>query len=172
MFPIFVQVKKMMYKNEVELESIIETGLEGLEAVETVPACEDHVQHHEQVHHLCQQVSHESPNLQEGSYKVDQRITVITLSYLPRYMGITSRFPQSPSQSATSSRATWLGNQMLRSASASPPALNRVTRATNTTPETAVNTEVFNLQVWGEMKTQKQSTEPKLRLLVKRRLSK
>ena len=139
-------IGQMMYKNEVELESIIETGLE---AVEAVPACEDHVQHHEQVHHLCQQVSHESPNLQEGSYKVDQRITVIKLSYLPRYMGITSRFPKSPSQSATSSRATWLGNQMLRSASASPPALNRVTRATNTTPETAVNTEMFKLQVLG-----------------------
>ena len=83
-----VQPNKM-HKNEEEHEGII-GSLEGLEVVEAVPTSDDHVQHLEQVNHLCQQDSHESPNLQEGSFKVDQRITVITLSYLPRNKNSTS----------------------------------------------------------------------------------
>ena len=201
----------LLYKDikEEEHENLLESQevQPGVETVEADAGLEDHDQHQGRVH---QQVNgHESPPLQEGSYKVDQRDQVKKINYLPKNKAIAaqafsraclevhhpvkeillhdhclhqearrglkrqenkakqvvidlepvpavaqllSRLPQSASQSGTSSQATWLDNKMLGSASAFPPALYPVTRATNTAAETATNTEMFaTLVLWGQI---------------------
>ena len=80
------------------------------------------------------------------SMKSEAKKVIIVPESVPAVAQFLSRLAQSPPQ--TSSRATWLDNQMLGSASALPAALYRVT---STTAETAVNTEVTTLVLWGQV---------------------